>query len=85
MSETREQVIGIISDVLELGEADIANLRRDSGYEAMKAWDSLRHVQIIVAIEDAFEIEIDENSIAKMSDVAKIVAYVESAKSSTVS
>ena len=85
MSETRERVIGIISDVLKLSAADIANLRRETGYEAMKAWDSLRHVQIIVAIEDAFGIEIDEDSIAKMSDVASIVAYVESAKSSSVS
>ena len=80
MSDTRERVIGIISELLNLSESEIANLRKESGYDTMKEWDSLRHVEIIVAIEDAFGIEVDERSIPKLNDVAKIVAYVEGVK-----
>ncbi|HXV75999.1 MAG TPA: acyl carrier protein [Candidatus Polarisedimenticolaceae bacterium] len=78
---TKETVIGQIAAVLQLDEAEIENLRKDVGYKRLKKWTSARHVEIIVAVEDVFDIEVDERSIPKLNDVAKIVAYVEAARS----
>jgi acyl carrier protein len=80
LSETKETVIGLIAGVLKLDEGEVANLRQEVGYKRLKKWTSTRHVEIIVAIEDAFGIEVDERSIPKLNDVEKIVAYVDRAR-----
>ena len=76
---TRETVIRLIADVLQLDEADVAILRMEVGYKHLRKWTSARHAEIMVAVEDAFHIEIDERSIPRLNDVAKIVAYVDGA------
>jgi len=77
--DTRETVIRTIAAVLRLDHDEIANLRQESGYKRTKGWTSARHAEIIVAIEDAFGIEVDERSIPRLSDVDKIVAYLKTA------
>ncbi len=77
--DIRETVIQTIASVLRLDDAELAVLRMETGYKHLKKWTSARHAEIMVAIEDAFHIEIDERSIPRLNDVAKIVAYVERA------
>jgi acyl carrier protein len=79
-AEIKETVIRHISDVLRLDRDEMANLRQEVGYKRLKKWTSARHAEIIVAIEDAFDIAIDERSIPKLKDLVTIVAYVENAK-----
>lgn len=76
MDETKERVIRVIADTLTLDEDDVSVLRDDVGYKQLRKWNSARHAEIIVAIEDEFDIEIDERSIAKLNDVAKFVEYL---------
>lgn len=40
--------------------------------------DSLDIVQILVAVEDAFDIEIQDEALQNVSDMAGFVAYIES-------
>jgi acyl carrier protein len=80
---TRETVIQLIANVLHLDDAEVAILRMEVGYKHLKKWTSARHAEIMVAIEDAFHIEIDERSIPRLNDVAKIVAYVDQAAGPT--
>ncbi len=77
MNDIRERVIRTICTVLKLDEVEERNLRTDVGYKMIAKWTSARHAEIIVAIEDEFGIEIEERAIPRMSDVAKIVAYVQ--------
>ncbi len=81
MTDTRERVIAIITEVLGLDDSETANLRKESGYDRMTKWDSMRHVEIIVALEDRFGLEIEERAIPKLGDVARIVAYLDNARS----
>lgn len=41
-------------------------------------WDSLRHLTLASEIEDAFDIELEPEEIAVMTDFAKVVEMVKS-------
>ena len=74
---TKDRVVRTIAGVLSLDESEIDNLRTEAGYKRLKKWTSARHAEIIVALEDEFDIEIDDRAIAKLNDVRKIVDYVD--------
>jgi acyl carrier protein len=76
MDEIKQRILRVIAETLQLDDEDIAVLREDVGYRQIRKWNSARHAEIIVAIEDEFDIEIDELSISKLNDVPKIVDYV---------
>ena len=69
---TKDRVVRTIAGVLSLDESEIDNLRTEAGYKRLKKWTSARHAEIIVALEDEFDIEIDDRAIAKLNDVRKI-------------
>ena len=77
----KDTVIRLIGEVLTLDADEIENLRQEVGYKRLKKWTSARHAEIIVAVEDEFDIEIDERSIPRLNDVARIVAHVQETKS----
>jgi acyl carrier protein len=81
MSNVKDRVIDIISRTLKLDDRERAMLSQESGYEQLRKWTSARHAEIIVALEDDFGIEIDGRDIARLNDVAKIVAYLQSRQS----
>ncbi|MGO9546899.1 MAG: acyl carrier protein [Rhodomicrobium sp.] len=74
----KERAVRAISSVLRLTPEEEANLRLETGYKTLKKWTSARHAEIVVAIEDEFQIEIDEISIPKLNNVVKFVAYIQS-------
>lgn len=76
MDEIKDRVIRVIAETLSLDEDDIAVLRDDVGYKQIRKWNSARHAEIIVAIEDEFDLEIDERSISKLNHVSKFVEYL---------
>ncbi|MFC1950307.1 phosphopantetheine-binding protein, partial [Chloroflexota bacterium] len=39
--------------------------------------DSLDIVQILVAVEDAFDIEVDDEELQKITDMGNFIAYIE--------
>ena len=77
MSATKAKVVALIAEALRLDDAEIAILEREAGYATLKKWTSAKHAEIVVAVEDAFGIEIEEREIPRLNTVAKIVAYVD--------
>jgi len=80
MSSNKERIVKIVSEVLELKGDEIANLRNEDDYEPIGSWDSIRHVQIMVALEDEFDLEIEDTAIPKLNNLAKIAAYIDQHK-----
>jgi acyl carrier protein len=76
MTDVRERVVGIITEVLGLDPSEAADLAKETGSEPLAKWDSMRHVELIVALEDAFGIEIEERAIPKLNSVARIVEHL---------
>jgi acyl carrier protein len=76
----KERVVQTLVEVLKLDAREIENLRTEIGYKRLKKWTSARHAEIMVAIEDEFEIEIADRALAKLNNVRRIVDYIEGAR-----
>ncbi len=69
-----ERVVAVLADKLSKDEAEIkpeSNIKEDLGA------DSLDMVEVIMGLEDEYNIEISEDDAAKISTVAEIVKYLE--------
>ena len=66
----------IFEDVLDLEEG--ANLTDSTTANDIEEWDSLSHIQLIVAIEKAFKIKFTSLEIMKWSNVGEMVDSMES-------
>ncbi|MBO4687292.1 MAG: acyl carrier protein [Clostridiales bacterium] len=52
---------------LELKTTDVENLK----YQAVQEWDSVGHMSLITAIEDAFDIMMDTEDIVELNSFEK--------------
>ncbi len=75
--ETFEKVTQIISHQLGL-EADFDFTVRTT-WEELNA-DSLDLVEIVMALEDEYDIEISDDEIAKMENMGDVVAFIDGLK-----
>ena len=69
------RVVAVLADKLSKDEAEImpaSIIREDLGA------DSLDMVEIIMGLEDEFDIEIPDEDAADIKTVAEVVAYIES-------
>ena len=59
----------IMSNVFEIEEDEITD---ESSIESIENWDSLKHINLIVAIEERFGISISEDEMVEMTSFANI-------------
>ena len=62
----------------ELGR-DLGTLTKDTSFEEL-ALDSLDVVQIVMDIEEAFDIEIDDDDVENLKTVGQLLDYIEARK-----
>lgn len=77
-----DKVRDIILEVIDIEREKItpeASLRDDLSA------DSLASVEIVIAIEDAFKIEIDEQLARSLNTVGELIAAIETMRSATTS
>jgi acyl carrier protein len=70
-----EKLQEIMATALELPSDAI---REDSTMEEIEEWDSLGHVHIMVALEQAFDLYMDVDDFAELDSVPAILRYLES-------
>jgi len=73
MSSIAAQLKQIVAQILDMDEADVVD---DLCAKTCAEWDSARHVNIILAIEDKFDIAFEEEDFVKMNNFAALVALV---------
>ena len=66
-----DKIIQVINEVLEI-EVDAS-----ASQETCEKWDSLRHLNIIVALEEVFEVSFEPEEIAVMKDVITIKRMIQ--------
>lgn len=63
----------VIANVLGI---EVEELKKDSSPETIEEWDSLKHMNIIIALEDTFEVEFNDEEIGDMNSIALITLII---------
>ncbi|MCB1842292.1 MAG: acyl carrier protein [Halioglobus sp.] len=72
-----EQLQNIIASTLKIAAASVT---RDSAMDDIEEWDSLGHVHIMVALEEAFDLYLDVDDFGQLTSVPAIMAYIAAEK-----
>lgn len=75
-SEIFDKIAEVTADVLGVDVADISN---ETTFDDLDA-DSLERLQLVTAIEDEFDLEIDDETLLSLNSVADAVDAIENAK-----
>ena len=63
----------IFHDVLGIDEDRVTD---ELSYHECESWDSLKHLQLVAAIEREYDIDLDTEDIIAMEDVGKIKVII---------
>lgn len=69
----KDRIKEIMGDVFEINPNQITN---DSSPSTIQSWDSLRHINLIVALEEEFNIKFTDEDILQMLNFELIVIIV---------
>lgn len=68
-----DKVLDIMREVFETENVSTASSQKNC-----TRWDSLHHLALASELEDAFEIELEPEEIAEMTDFGRVVAMIQS-------
>ena len=71
---TFEQVRAIASDVFGVPSGQLS---ADSSPEMVENWDSMQHLNLVLAIEEKFGIQLDPEEIEQMKTIGAVAALVD--------
>ncbi len=72
-----EQVIHIVAETLNVSSSTIT---KESTAENTNGWDSLAHVNLMIALEQTFDITLDVEDFAKLNSIQSITEFIEKMK-----
>jgi len=70
--QIKEKIINVMSLVLEVPDTEI---NEESSTDSIEKWDSLRHLNLILALEEEFGITIPDEEVGNMVNY-KIIYHV---------
>lgn len=70
----KDRIKQIMSDVLE---APLEEINQDSSSENIVSWDSLKHMNLVIALEEEFDVSFDEDDIPDIQSFQEIVTVLE--------
>lgn len=75
---SREEIYERLNEVFQdvFGDDDIT-VNDATTAKDIEGWDSLRHITLLAAIEDEFDIEFSMGQTVKMKNVGEMVDYIE--------
>jgi acyl carrier protein len=74
LNSTFEQVQAIASDIFGVPARKIT---ADSSPETIENWDSMQHLNLVLALEEKFGLQLDPEEIEQMKSVGAVAALVE--------
>lgn len=77
MNDLKSQIMRVMSTVLEI---PVEELDEDSSTDTIENWDSLKHLNLILALEDEFEISIPNEEVGNMVNYKLIKLIVDECK-----
>lgn len=73
--DLEQQIKNVMSDILDISADSISE---ETKMEDIEAWDSANHIQLIIALEEAFSISFEVNEIEMMLSYSDILDIVQS-------
>ena len=70
----KDSVLRIISQILNV---PIERLEDDSSPDTVENWDSLKHMNLILALEEEFAVAFSDDDVVEMLSVRRIVDILE--------
>lgn len=70
MSDIEERVVKIMSAVFGLQFDEVGD---DTSMEALESWDSLMHINLMLAIEEEFNIYFNDTEMAELINYKSII------------
>jgi len=80
MTETFKRVVEIIAEQLNLEEAETASVTNETSLMRDLKADSLDAVQVVMALEDEYDIKIPDEDAEKFQNIGDICAYIDQQK-----
>ena len=68
-----DKILEIMRDVFEMEDVST-----DASQKNCERWDSLHHLNLASELEEAFEIELEPEEIAEMTDFTRVVDMIKS-------
>lgn len=68
-----DKVLEIMREVFEM-----ENVSTDASQKNCERWDSLHHLSLASELEEAFDIDLEPEEIADMTDFSRVIALLES-------
>jgi acyl carrier protein len=68
-----DRVRGIAADVLEV---PITQVTPDSSPETLETWDSVHHLNLVLALEQEFNLQFEPEEIDQLDNVGEIVTVI---------
>jgi acyl carrier protein len=75
---TFEQVRNIASDIFGVSSEKIT---AESSPETIENWDSMQHLNLVLAIEEKFGVQLDPEDIEQMKNIGAVAALVDKMQS----
>jgi acyl carrier protein len=72
-AETLDKVRGIAADVLQV---DPSSLTAESSPQSVESWDSVQHLNLVLAIEEQFRLQFEPEEMDGMTNIGAIAAMV---------
>lgn len=66
---------GLLASALKIPRSRLTD---DLEYGAIEQWDSLSHVNLMLSLEAAYDVEIDEDTMIELTSIAAIKDFVRS-------
>ena len=70
VSKMNDRVFRVVSQVLNV---PLAQINVESSPDNLKEWDSLKHMNLVLALEEEFDVQFSEDQIVEMLDVGLII------------
>ncbi len=67
-----DKVLEIMREVFEM-----ENVSTDASQKNCERWDSLHHLSLASELEEAFDIDLEPEEIADMTDFSRVIALLE--------
>ena len=73
----REEIYRTLTEVFrDVFDDESLTIQDETTAEDIEDWDSLEHITLIAAIEDAFDIKFRMNEVSTMKDVGEMVDII---------